>query len=79
VADRAARSSALLRRPERDLDLEGHARCREAEDTAGAAGHGPELDDLAYQAAADALLAITHRLGSSGGEPIHDWGRISSG
>jgi RNA polymerase sigma-70 factor, ECF subfamily len=34
----------------------------------------PELDDLAYQAAADALIAITAKLGSSGCEPVHDVG-----
>ena len=36
---------------------------------------GPELDDLAYQAAADALVAITGKLGQfRGGEPVHDLG-----
>ena len=36
---------------------------------------GPELDDLAYQAAADALVAITSKLGQfRGGEPVHHLG-----
>ena len=39
---------------------------------------GPELDDLAYQAAADALIAITGKLGRSGGRPGSRPGHISS-
>jgi RNA polymerase sigma-70 factor, ECF subfamily len=36
---------------------------------------GPELEDLAYQAAADALLAITGKIGQfRGGEPVHHLG-----
>src|SRR5579862_3775186 len=36
---------------------------------------GPEVEDLAYQAAADALMAITGKLGQfRGGEPVHDLG-----
>jgi hypothetical protein len=35
---------------------------------------GPELDDMAYQAAADALLAITGKLGQSrGGSRFTTW------
>jgi hypothetical protein len=35
----------------------------------------PELEDLAYQAAADALMAITAKLSQFRGEsPVHDLG-----
>jgi hypothetical protein len=35
---------------------------------------GPELDDLAYRGAADALLAIDLKLGQFRGEQVHDLG-----
>jgi RNA polymerase sigma-70 factor (ECF subfamily) len=61
----AAREAALARLHELLLPI---ARREEARRGPRLAITGPELDDLAYQAAADALLAITGKVGQFRGE-----------
>lgn len=59
-------------RTQRLLDLDEFADAIEA----GHLDAGPELDDLAYQAAADALLAIMAKVGQFRGESrFTTWGR----
>jgi RNA polymerase sigma-70 factor, ECF subfamily len=65
VAPGAAREAALARLHELLLPI---ARREVARRGPRLAITGPELDDLAYQAAADALLAITGKLGQFRGE-----------
>jgi RNA polymerase sigma-70 factor (ECF subfamily) len=66
LADRGARREAALTRLHEMLVRIARAECRRRGPRLQITG--PELDDLAYQAAADAMMAITRKLGQFRGE-----------
>jgi len=66
LAGRGAQREAALARLHEMLLRIAHRECRRRGSRLRISG--PELDDLAYQAAADALVAITRKLGQFRGE-----------